>query len=37
MFDLQASRFNDEAVPNLDADGDLLEVLEPTEESEVAG
>lgn len=36
MFDLQASRFNDEGSPNLDADVDL-EVLEAPEESEVAG
>jgi ABC-type multidrug transport system fused ATPase/permease subunit len=37
MFDLQASRFNDDDdVPDLD-DADLLEVLEEPEESEVAG
>lgn len=36
MFDLQASRFNDEGSPNPDADVDF-EVLEAPEESEVAG
>ncbi len=37
MFDLQASRFNDERAPDLEADADLLEVLEAPEGSEVAG
>jgi hypothetical protein len=36
MFDLQASRFNDEAAPDLD-DDDVLEVLDEPEGSEVAG
>jgi ABC-type multidrug transport system fused ATPase/permease subunit len=36
MFDLQASRFNDDEVPDLE-DPELFEVLEEPEESEVAG
>jgi hypothetical protein len=36
MFDLQASRFSDDEVPDLD-DVDLLEELEEPEGSEVAG
>ncbi|HUP87351.1 MAG TPA: ABC transporter ATP-binding protein [Acidimicrobiales bacterium] len=36
MFDLQASRFNDDDVPDLD-DPDLIGILDASEESEVAG
>ncbi len=36
MFDLQASRFNDDDVPDLD-DTDLFEVFEESQEAEVTG
>jgi ABC-type multidrug transport system fused ATPase/permease subunit len=37
MFDLQASRFNDDDLADGDADADLLEVLDAPDGSEVAG
>jgi ABC-type transport system involved in cytochrome bd biosynthesis fused ATPase/permease subunit len=37
MFDLQASRFNDEGRPDQDDEADLLEVLEARDGSEVVG